>query len=301
MDRISTETVDDRFVDLDRWPSVTAVQAMLEGQMMAIASLQSCVTTIAVAADAAAERLRDGRGRLIYAGAGTSGRVAIQDGVELNPTYNWPAERLLFLMAGGRAALLESAEGAEDDAAVATREVADATVGPSDVVVAVAASGRTPYTVAVLEAARASGALTIGIQNNAGARLGEAAEIAICAVTGPEIVAGSTRMKAGTAQKAALNLLSTTIMIRLGLVHRGMMVNMRVSNEKLLGRARAMVADIADVDLATATRALERSGNDISRATLIARGYEPDAAAALLRAHDDSLSAALADEGPRDG
>jgi len=289
---MSTETVDMRFADLDRWPTEGAVQAMLEGQMVAIAALQGQVATIASASEAAADRLRGG-GRLVYAGAGTSGRVAIQDGVELTPTYNWPRERLVFLLAGGEGALLKSAEGAEDDADAARREVAAAGVGAGDVVIGVAASGRTPYTLAAIEAGVAAGALTVAVTNNAGAPLATAAAYAIVAVTGAELVAGSTRMKAGTAQKAALNLLSTTIMLRLGLVYRGMMVNMRISNDKLLGRARAMVADIAGVDAVTAAAALEAGGHDIKRAALIARGLDAPAAAALLDLHGADLRGAL--------
>lgn len=291
-DAVSTETMDVRFAEIDRWPTLAAVEAMLEGQLVALASLQSQAAAIAAAGEAAALRLRDG-GRLVYAGAGTSGRVAVQDGVELSPTYNWPGDRLLFLMAGGSDALLHSAEGAEDDADAARREVAEAGVGPRDVVIGVAASGRTPYTVAVVESARAAGALTIAILNNAGAPLAAAAEHAIVAVTGAELIAGSTRMKAGTAQKAALNLLSTAIMLRAGLVHHGLMVNMRISNEKLLRRGRIMVRDIAGVDEDRAAAALEAAALDIKRAVLIARGLEAEAAAALLARHHDNLRDAL--------
>lgn len=289
---MSTETVDPRFVDLDRWPSPVAVQAMLEGQMSAVAALQSQVGAIAAAADAAARILRRG-GRLVYVGAGTSGRVAVQDGVELTPTYDWPGDRLLFLMAGGHGALMESVEGAEDDGDAGRDAVAAAGIGADDVVIGVAASGRTPYTVAVLEAATAAGALTIAIFNNADAPLGKVAAHAIAAVTGSELVAGSTRMKAGTAQKAALNLLSTAIMLRCGLVCRGLMVNMRVSNDKLHGRAQAMVRDLAGVDDALAADALSAAHNDIKQAVLLARGLAPDEATALLAAHHADLRSAM--------
>ena len=162
------------------------------------------------------------------------------------------------------------------------------------VMIGVAASGRTPFTVAAIEAARAAGALTIGIANNATTPLVDAAEHVVVAATGSEIVAGSTRMKAGTAQKAALNLLSTTIMIRLGLVYDGRMVAMRVSNAKLLRRARAMVQDLTGVAPDAAADALERGDNDIRRAVLIARGMTPDDAAALLDRHNGRLDAAIA-------
>jgi len=291
-----TETVDPRFADVDRWPTVSVVETMLEGQLAAIAALKDQTGAIAAAAEAAAARMHKG-GRLVYAGAGTSGRLAVQDGVELTPTYNWPSDRLVFLVAGGTGALMRSVEGAEDNVEAAREEVAAAEVGPNDVLIAVAASGRTPYAVAALEAAGARGALTIAIANNPGTPLLAAADLPIVADTGAEIVAGSTRMKAGTAQKAALNMLSTAIMLRCGLVHRGLMVNMRISNEKLFQRARRMVATLAGIDEARAADALELAGNDLRRAVLIARGVSPqDAAERLARAGGD-LGDALASLG----
>lgn len=292
---MSTETVDPRFVDIDLWPSETAVEAMLEGQLAAIAALKGQVTALARASDAAAERLNRG-GRLVYAGAGTSGRIAVQDGVELTPTYNWPSDRLVYLMAGGMGALTESVEGAEDDADAARAEIAAADVGPLDVVIGVAASGRTPYTVAAVEAGRAVGALTIGIANNAGAPLLAAAEHALLAETGSELVAGSTRMKAGTAQKAVLNLFSTATMLRCGRVYRGLMVDMRISNIKLQRRAAAMVRDLAGVDDAAAQAALDLAGRDIKAAVLIAGGASVDEARERLIAANGNLRQALAQD-----
>jgi N-acetylmuramic acid 6-phosphate etherase len=290
---MSTETVDPRFVDIDQWPTEAAVDAMLEGQLAAVAAIKSQVSAIAAAADAAAGRLRRS-GRLVYAGAGTSGRIAVQDGVELFPTYNWPQERLVFLMAGGPSALTESAEGAEDDGDAARAEVAAAGVAADDVLIGVAASGRTPYTLAAVEAARAAGALTIGVSNNPGTPLLTAAHHGLLADTGSEVVAGSTRMKAGTAQKAVLNMLSTSIMLRRGLIHRGLMVNMRVSNEKLLHRGQAIIRDIAGVDEAVAAGALEAAAMEIKHGVLIALGASPEEADDLLNDHHDNLRAAMA-------
>jgi N-acetylmuramic acid 6-phosphate etherase len=288
-----TETVDPRYTDVDRWPTLSVVETMLEGQLAAIAALKDQIGAIAAAAEAAAARMHKG-GRLVYAGAGTSGRLAVQDGVELTPTYNWPSDRLVFLVAGGTGALMRSVEGAEDNVEAAREEVAAAEVGPNDVLIAVAASGRTPYAVAALEAARGRGALTIAIANNPGTPLLAAADHPIVADTGAEIVAGSTRMKAGTAQKAALNMLSTAIMLRCGLVHRGLMVNMRISNEKLFRRARRMVATLAGIDEARAADALELAGNDLRRAVLIARGVSPEEAAERLASAGGNLGDALA-------
>lgn len=289
---MSTEAIDPRYVDIDQWPTIRAVEAMLEGQMAAIAAIGSQADAIAQAAEAAAACLGT-QGRLVYVGAGTSGRIAVQDGVELYPTYNWPQERLLFLMAGGLAALTEAAEGAEDDADAARAEIAAASIGPQDVVIGVAASGRTPYTLAAIAAARAAGALTIGIANNAGSALTDAADHGLTVETGTEIVAGSTRMKAGTAQKATLNILSTAIMLRMGLVYRGRMVNMRISNEKLRLRGEAMVRDIADVDMAAASRALDAAGQDIKQAVLVAMGVATHEAHRLLEIHGQNLPDAM--------
>ncbi len=289
----ATESADPRFADIDGWPTRAAVEAMLEGQMAAIASLASQTAAIAAAAEAAAARLAAG-GRLIYAGAGTSGRVAVQDGVELGPTFGWPADRLVYVLAGGMAALAHSAEGAEDDGDAARAALADAGVGQPDVVIGVAASGRTPFTLAAIAAGRAAGALTIAVASNAGSPLLEAADHPLLTATGAELVAGSTRMKAGTAQKACLNILSTAIMLRLGGVYRGLMVDMVISNAKLQDRAEAMVATIAGCSPGAAKAALAAAGGRIKAGVLIASGLTADAAAALLAAHGGQLRGALA-------
>ena len=243
---MATEAADPRYRDIDRWPTQIAVEAMLEAQLAAIAALKNQTAAMAAAIEAAADRLRAG-GRIAYAGAGTSGRIGVQDGVELTPTFNWPFERLAFLIAGGPAALTRTQQGAEDDRAAAQAAIREEEIGPSDVLIGIAASGRTPYVIPALEAAGAAGALTIAIANNADAPVLRAAEHAILADTGSEVVAGSTRMKAGTAQKVTLNLISTGIMLRLGLVHHGLMVNMQVSNAKLRQRAIRMIGTLAGV------------------------------------------------------
>jgi N-acetylmuramic acid 6-phosphate etherase len=287
-----TENVDPRFVEIDRWPTTLAVEAMLEGQLAAIAALFSQQAKLAAAAEAAATRLLQG-GRLIYVGAGTSGRIAVQDGVELTPTYNWPTDRAVFVLAGGLKALAESAEGAEDDRNDAIRQIQEANTGPNDVVIGVAASGVTPFTVAAVTEARARGALTIGVSSNAGTPLLAVSQFALVADTGSELIAGSTRMKAGTAQKALLNILSTAMMLRCGLVYKGLMVNMRVSNDKLAARARAIVQQLTGVDAEAAANAMSASDGSIKLAVLIASGVEAGRAAELLRSSDENLRLAL--------
>ena len=289
---MSTETADPRFADLDAWPTARAVEAMWEGQMDAVAAVRRALPQITHAAEAAAERL-SGSGRLIYAGAGTSGRIAVQDGAELGPTFGWPAERLVFAMAGGEAALISSVEGAEDDAADGAAQMVLANTGSADVLIGVAASGATPFTLAAIKEARGRGALTIGLANNQGSPLLEAAEFPVLLETGSEVLAGSTRMKAGTAQKAALNLISTAVMIRLGHVYKGMMVDMQLSNAKLRARALKMVAGLAGCGDEEAARALAASGGRIKPAVLVAMGRSRGDAEAMLGANGGNLRRAL--------
>lgn len=271
---MSTEAISPRYADLDLWPTRDAVAAMLEGQLAAAAAVQAAADAIAQAAEAAATRL-SANGRLIYCGAGTSGRLAVLDGVELGPTYDW--SRTVYALAGGMGALVESIEGAEDDSAAGAARIGQANVTSSDVVIGVAASGRTPFTVGAIRAAGAAGALTIGLASNAGTPLLRSSDHPILLPTGPEVVAGSTRMKAGTAQKIALNTLSTAIMLRLGRIHGGLMVDMRLSNAKLQDRAANIVARISETDLPVAKAALAASGGNIKRAVLIALGIDEEA------------------------
>jgi N-acetylmuramic acid 6-phosphate etherase len=298
---LATESRSERFEDLDLWPAERAIAAMLEGQVEAVAAVQARVAELSVAAEASALRLREPSSRLVYVGAGTSGRVAVQDGVELAPTYDWPTSRLVYAMAGGDRALVTSVEGAEDDANAGREAMSRANVHRHDVVIGVAASGRTPFTVAALEHARAASALTIAIASNAGTPLLQVADHAVLLDTGSEVVAGSTRMKAGTAQKIALNLLSTAIMVRLGRVYRGRMVSMRVSNKKLHTRAVAMVADLAGTDTASATHALATANNEIKLAVLLALGVAREQAVAALERAGGNLRTALVDVAPPRG
>jgi N-acetylmuramic acid 6-phosphate etherase len=290
---MATEDADPRFSDLDAWPLSAAIEAMWDGQMAAVAAVRSALDQITAATTAAADALRD-QGRLIYAGAGTSGRVAVQDGTELVPTFSWLPERLVYVLAGGAEAMLNSVEGAEDDAEEGARQMDAHAVGPNDVVIGVAASGRTPFTVSLIKRARARGALTIGVAGNAGSALLEAAEFPVLLETGSEVLAGSTRMKAGTAQKVALNLISTGIMIRLGRVYNGLMVDMQISNIKLKARAERMVAQIAGCDAATAEASLSQGGGNIKLAVLLALGKSPEDAARLLAAGGGNLRRVLA-------
>ena len=271
-----------RYRDADRWPTEEALAAMLDNQQAAFVAVRNALPALTRAVQAAAARLAE-RGRLIYVGAGASGRLAVQDGVELYPTFGWPHDRLVYLLAGGDAAVIRSLEGAEDDAAAGAAEMA--ALGPTreDVVVAVAASGTTAFTLAAQAAARAGGALTIAMANNPTAPLLAQAEIPVLLHTGPEFLAGSTRMTAGTAQKIALNLFSTQLMTELGRVYEGLMVNVVPANAKLVDRSHRIVQAIAGCDLPTAAAAWRQAGQDIKLAVLLAEGLAPDEAAARLR------------------
>lgn len=289
----TTETASSRYATLEDWSTSDLVAGILEGQYYAIGAVQAASQAIGKAIDLSAERLAAG-GRLVYIGAGTSGRISTQDAAELTPTFNWPASRAVSLMAGGEGAFLRAKEGAEDDEAAAVADLDGVAVGPNDVVIGVAASGRTPYVISGLKHARQIGALTIGIYNNRGGRVGEACELPILIETGPEILAGSTRMKAGTAQKAALNCISTGVMIRLGFVYRGKMVEMQATNAKLRERGALMVADLTDTDLETATKAFEEAGQVIKTAVvMLTLGLSRDDALAVIASANGNLRAAL--------
>src|SRR5216683_2170248 len=253
-----TEKISQRYVELDSWSSGEMIAAMYESQLAAAAAVRSALPDIGMAVDAAAPALQRG-GRIVYAGAGTSGRIGVQDGSELPPTFDWPADRVVFAMAGGLDALTRSAEGAEDNEAAGAQAMADAKIGPDDVVIGIAASGTTPFTIGALRASSAAGAVTIAVANNPGAPLFDVAGHRILVETGAEVIAGSTRMKAGTAQKIVLNLFSTTVMVKLGRVYRGLMVDMRARNAKLKRRAEIIVSQIVGCDEKDAAKFVQRA------------------------------------------
>jgi N-acetylmuramic acid 6-phosphate etherase len=288
----ATEGTDPRYIGLEEWPPETALDALLEAQMAAVAAVRPALPAIAAAAEQAAHRLRQG-GRLIYAGAGTSGRIGVQDGAELPPTFDWPEERLGLLIAGGTPALTRAIENAEDRTDLAHSDIQAQNPGPLDVVIALAASGATPYALACLTYAREKGALAIGIANSQGAPLLAAADHAILIQTGPEPIAGSTRLKAGTSQKVVLNLLSTLIMLRLGRVFRGQMVDMVARNEKLRRRALRMVRHLTGCTEDEARAALTQASGRTKLAILLLHGIDADEAASRLAACQGQLGAAL--------
>jgi N-acetylmuramic acid 6-phosphate etherase len=297
---MDTEQASPRYADIDLWAPGDVLHAMIEGQMAAVAAVRTALPAIERAALATEARLRDG-GRLIYVGAGTSGRLAVQDGAELIPTFNWPKDRLLLLMAGGRDALLQSVEYAEDETGEALATIRQNAIGPPDALIAVAASGTTPFTLTCLREAKSRGALTVGIANNRDTPLLNEADCPIWLDTGPEPIAGSTRMKAGTAQRAALNALSSLVMIRLGRVHQGLMVDVQAINAKLQRRSEHMLLRLTGRDPQHVRAALEQAGGSVKLAVLLLHGCSlQDATSALERA-GGRLRTALKDLGSHAG
>lgn len=287
-----TEKRHDAAKGLDLCSDAEILSLLAQGQAAAASSTAEAAPALALAAALAAKSLRNG-GRLIYVAAGSSGLMALADALELPGTYGISRDRIEILLAGGMDALVDMKGGPEDDGAAAYAAMLALDPRPMDCVIALTASGQTPYPLEAARAAKAAGAAVIGIANNAGAALFEMADVAVLLPTPPEVIAGSTRMGAGTAQKIALNMLSTLMAIRLGHVHDGFMVNLLADNDKLRARARGMVSAIAQVDEEAAGRALELSGGAVKAAVLIAAGAGKAEAAALLERHEGYLRPAL--------
>lgn len=293
--RAATEAASSDYSGLDAWPEGRILAAITDANRRAIDAVAAALPDLERAATGIEERLRQG-GRLVYIGAGTSGRLGVQDAAELAPTFGF--DRAITLLAGGDSATTQAQEGAEDDVVAAERDVAAADIGELDAVIGVAASGGTAYTVAALEHARARGAFTVGIANNPGTPLLRVGHVGVLLATGPEVLAGSTRLAAGTAQKAALNALSTAVLVRLGGAYENLMVGMRPVNAKLRARAVQIVARGAEVSEAAAAEALAAAGNDIRRAIVMARsGVSAERAREALRAHHGSVRDALTELG----
>jgi N-acetylmuramic acid 6-phosphate etherase len=278
---------------LDEYGSQELVEAFIDDQAAAAEAVRRASAQLARAVEAAVPRLEEG-GRIIYVGAGTSGRLGLLDSVELNPTFSWPRERAVALLAGGLTALHAAVEGAEDDQVRGGQDLAGLVPEPRDVVLLLAASGATPYTLGALACARAAGALTIGIANNPHSPLAEGAEVGILLDTGPEVISGSTRLKAGTAQKIALNTFSSAVMVRLNKVFGNLMVDLRPTNAKLVRRSIRLIALAAGTDEARASDAFAACGQQLKPAIVsLLKGVGPDQARALLEAAGGSVRAAL--------
>jgi N-acetylmuramic acid 6-phosphate etherase len=279
-------------LDIDQRSAREIVRIIQEQDALVAAAVAAEADRIAHAIDQIADRLKHG-GRLFYAGAGTSGRIAMLDASELPPTYGIDPSLVRVLMAGGERAFLHAVEGAEDDEEAAI-EAVNAEVNAEDAVVGVAASGTTPYTVAAIRRANMLGALTVAVTSHSNSPLASEADIAIAPQTGPEVIMGSSRMKSGTAQKLVLNTLSTGVMIRLGRVYSNLMTDMPATNEKLRNRAVRMVELAAGVLRPAAVQAIRDAGGNVKLATIMAKKKMAfDDARALLEAHHGNLREVL--------
>ena len=287
-----TEDAARRYRGLDTWRTAEILQALWSSQSRAVAACLSALPALQRAVDGAVERLAGSTGRLIYVGAGSSGMIAALDALDLGPTFNWPEERTAVFVAGGFDLARGPDPTAEDDATGGRARARDAALAPSDVVIGISASGGSAYTVAVIEEARQRGAMTVGIASRAESPLVRAADHAVVVATGAEVIAGSTRLAAGTAQKLLLNLFSTAVMVGLGAVFDNLMIDVRPANAKLRQRRTAIVASIAQVDPTIAADALARHG-DVKRAVLGLAGLSEAEIEAALAGAGGNLRAAL--------
>lgn len=291
---LKTEAPDPRHADLDLYPSGELVAVLIDDQRHAVAAVLDAAPAITRAVNAALPRIEAG-GRLIYVGAGTSGRLGVLDSVELYPTFSWPNERALGVLAGGPQAMFHAIEGAEDNLDQGAADLLKLQPGPDDVVLLIAASGATPYVLGALGAARDACALTIGFANNPGAAVAEEAEIGIVLDTGAEIISGSTRLKAGTAQKIALNTFSSALMVRLNKVYGNLMVDLKPTNAKLVLRAVRLTMFATGADEHAAREVLEQCDFHVKVAIVaLKRTTSIDQARGLLEASRGSVRQALA-------
>jgi N-acetylmuramic acid 6-phosphate etherase len=291
---LNTELPSDDHLDLDLYELPQLVDVFIADQFDAVEAVRAAASALARAVAAALPRIQAG-GRLLYAGAGTSGRLGVLDSVELYPTFSWPRERAVAVMAGGDKAMFVAVEGAEDDFDQGELDMQALQPGPNDVALLLAASGRTPYVLGAMQAAAAAGALTIGFANNPDAPVTLQAQIGITLDTGKEVISGSTRLKAGSAQKMALNTFSSALMVKLNKVYGNLMVDLKPTNDKLKRRSVALTLRVSGADEASSQRALEECNWHVKTAVvMLRRQVGADAARALLDRVDGSLRAALA-------
>lgn len=282
---MSTESQNPATLNLDAMSAHDIVAAMNAEDRKVADIVGAALPQIAAAVEGIAERMRRG-GRLIYMGAGTSGRLGVLDAAECVPTFSVPPTLVLGIIAGGERAMIRAVEGAEDDADGGRRDLEAVNASALDTVVGIAASGTTPYVLGALDYAGKIGALTVGVACNVPSPVVSRAQIGIGVAVGAEVLTGSTRLKSGTAQKLVLNMLSTGAMVRLGKVYGNLMVDVQITNEKLVGRARRIVAQVAKIDEVRAAELLEQAGGSAKTAIVMAvRGVDATEARNLLEQH----------------
>jgi N-acetylmuramic acid 6-phosphate etherase len=288
-----TEESNPKTRDIDRRSTIEILRLINDEDKTVAEAVSRVLDSIGAGVDLIVERLKSGGG-LIYIGAGTSGRLGVLDAAECRPTFGVSEELVRGVIAGGYDALHRSVEAAEDDPKQGTRDLQSFGISPRDAVVGISASGNTPYTLGALEFAKQIGAATVAVSCNPDSRIARAADVGISPVVGPEVIAGSSRMKAGTAQKLILNMLSTATMIKLGLVYSNLMSNLRATNDKLRRRACAILSEETGIDSEEALRMFDASRDDLRVALLMVRsGISRDEAELVLDSNGGSLRRAL--------
>ncbi len=299
-DQLLTESHNPRSASIDTLSPLQIVHLMNSEDLKVVEAIRAEAASIAKAIEWAADRLRRG-GRLIYVGAGTSGRLGILDSAECPPTFSTPPEMVVGLIAGGSTAIVRAVEGAEDDPDRGAADIAALGVGPLDLVVGIATSGRTPYVRGAVHEARGRGASTIGLTCNRPSLLGGEVDLEIAPLVGAEVISGSTRLKAGTATKMIMNMISTGAMVQIGKTLGQRMVDLKPTNEKLRIRSRRMLRELAGVDDKRARDILLRCGGRLKQALVVALAdVEPDTAKSLLDTHGGQVRAAVKAVGGRD-
>ncbi|MUN83160.1 N-acetylmuramic acid 6-phosphate etherase [Enterococcus faecalis] len=294
LEGLTTEARNEATKKIDQVSTLEMVTLINQEDQKVAQAIEKVLPQIAAAIDAAAERFKKG-GRLIYCGAGTSGRLGALDAIELTPTYSVSPERVFGILAGGEKAMYQAIEGAEDSKELAIEGLTQHQLTARDVVIAIAASGRTPYAVSAIEYGKKVGALTISVTCNNQSPMNQLAEIGIAPIVGPEVITGSTRMKAGSAQKMVLNMFSTGIMVKVGNIYQNLMVNVQPTNEKLMQRATNIIKEAAEIEESQAKEYLEAAQLEVAPAIVMAKAHvDFQKAKQLLAEHDGRISEVLA-------
>ncbi|NSR75983.1 N-acetylmuramic acid 6-phosphate etherase [Enterococcus faecalis] len=294
LEGLMTEARNEATKKIDQVSTLEMVTLINQEDQKVAQAIEKVLPQIAAAIDAAAERFKKG-GRLIYCGAGTSGRLGALDAIELTPTYSVSPERAFGILAGGEKAMYQAIEGAEDSKELAIEDLTQHQLTARDVVIAIAASGRTPYAVSAIEYGKKVGALTISVTCNNQSPMNQLAEIGIAPIVGPEVITGSTRMKAGSSQKMVLNMFSTGIMVKVGNIYQNLMVNVQPTNEKLIQRATNIIKEAAEIEESQAKEYLEAAQLEVAPAIVMAKAHvDFQKAKQLLAEHDGRISEVLA-------
>ncbi|HDT8170116.1 TPA: N-acetylmuramic acid 6-phosphate etherase [Enterococcus faecalis] len=294
LEGLTTEARNEATKKIDQVSTLEMVTLINQEDQKVAQAIEKVLPQIAAAIDAAAERFKKG-GRLIYCGAGTSGRLGALDAIELTPTYSVSPERAFGILAGGEKAMYQAIEGAEDSKELAIEDLTQHQLTARDVVIAIAASGRTPYAVSAIEYGKKVGALTISVTCNNQSPMNQLAEIGIAPIVGPEVITGSTRMKAGSSQKMVLNMFSTGIMVKVGNIYQNLMVNVQPTNEKLIQRTTNIIKEAAEIEESQAKEYLEAAQLEVAPAIVMAKAHvDFQKAKQLLADHDGRISEVLA-------